>query len=711
MNLSFAGENESGKGIREMAGTGIVQWVQYSKARDDDRRLANACEVFICKNSPLVAYLIKDKSAIENNSTYDYRGIFKYLKEGFGVYFLTDESNPKGKTVYVGKGDLRNGKYIEGMDRLYEHVKKNCKDSYKDDWKCALYITSRDEYYEPWTTADTANIEKAFIALFYENKDYILLNSKDGSDGSRDKQDTIINCLQIAEALRYILGYDLSNKIDGRYSHKQVEETEINAKLQAIEWAKHELYKDMKAEAIEDLERIHNLRNYKHIKEESKNLAGIVINGRQYDPTKSSKDMDVMTPNEESNPIVDKMLGLAKDSDISTDTTFLNLYSKDGIFCKRIIDRLMKHETSIANPIQRLNNIIKNQIYIVCGTIQAWARTMNNLTNYIDEIYAEYYKDGLDFETSNTLLPNIYLYENIKYDLKNGHINETAEKIRKYFNSTRGGAGTVKFDVVIGNPPYNNDIYLDFVTLGHQLANNCSIWITPAKWQAKGGPKNEEFRKNIVPHMSKIVYYPDTREVFDIDSQGGISYFHLDKDEHKNKQLKTICSVQKLFQTNDIEICSGNYVLYNNKIQSIISKLGKYTQLYCKNNAIDKRYNVAITNTYSEKNCTSKSGKAYVTISPYIQTDTIRNNADTSFLDSFADLESAKSYVSYLQTKFIRFMFLMAKCSLHMQSNFSWRFVPDPGSFDHIFTDAELYKKYNLTPEEINIIESVIKAR
>lgn len=40
-----------------------------------------------------------------------------------------------------------------------------------------------------------------------------------------------------------------------------------------------------------------------------------------------------------------------------------------------------------------------------------------------------------------------------------------------------------------------------------------------------------------------------------------------------------------------------------------------------------------------------------------------------------------------------------------------WHFVPDPESFDHIFTDAELYKKYNLTLEEINIIESVIKER
>lgn len=63
----------------------------------------------------------------------------------------------------------------------------------------------------------------------------------------------------------------------------------------------------------------------------------------------------------------------------------------------------------------------------------------------------------------------------------------------------------MNIDVVIGNPPYNNDIYIPFVEMRYNLASTCSVFITPAKWQAKGGEKNEAFRENIVPYMSKIV--------------------------------------------------------------------------------------------------------------------------------------------------------------------------------------------------------------
>ena len=56
----------------------------------------------------------------------------------------------------------------------------------------------------------------------------------------------------------------------------------------------------------------------------------------------------------------------------------------------------------------------------------------------------------------------------------------------------------MKFDVVIGNPPYNSDLYLDFMQLGYQLSSNYVCMITPAKWQAKGGTR--------MKHSGEILY-------------------------------------------------------------------------------------------------------------------------------------------------------------------------------------------------------------
>ena len=43
--------------------------------------------------------------------------------------------------------------------------------------------------------------------------------------------------------------------------------------------------------------------------------------------------------------------------------------------------------------------------------------------------------------------------------------------------------GQMKFDVVIGNPPYNKGMDLDFVDLGYKISNKYTVMITPAKWQ------------------------------------------------------------------------------------------------------------------------------------------------------------------------------------------------------------------------------------
>lgn len=155
----------------------------------------------------------------------------------------------------------------------------------------------------------------------------------------------------------------------------------------------------------------------------------------------------------------------------------------------------------------------------------------------------------------------------------------------------------MKFDVVIGNPPYNNDLYLDFVQLGYDLSSNYVCMITPAKWQAKtdGKPagsktpdKNVQFRETIAPHMSKIVYYRDTHDVFDIDDNSGMCYYLIDKNIHTDRYVKCICKTNKILES-DWEIHDEKFiVLLPRVILNIIGKVGQLGEgfkqsLYVKN--------------------------------------------------------------------------------------------------------------------------------
>ena len=74
---------------------------------------------------------------------------------------------------------------------------------------------------------------------------------------------------------------------------------------------------------------------------------------------------------------------------------------------------------------------------------------------------------------------------------------------------------------------------------------------------------------------------------------------------------------------------------------------------------------------------------------------------------SFKKKEYANNLLSYLKTKFCRFLVYLSISSIHLtQATFSYVPMQD---FSKKWTDTELYKKYELTNDEISFIESVIK--
>ena len=69
---------------------------------------------------------------------------------------------------------------------------------------------------------------------------------------------------------------------------------------------------------------------------------------------------------------------------------------------------------------------------------------------------------------------------------------------------------------------------------------------------------------------------------------------------------------------------------------------------------------------------------------------------------SSINIDAVNSARSYCYSKFVRFLLFCGLVGNSTLTPETWRFVPEPEAFDHIFTDEELYKKYNLTNEEIN---------
>ena len=73
----------------------------------------------------------------------------------------------------------------------------------------------------------------------------------------------------------------------------------------------------------------------------------------------------------------------------------------------------------------------------------------------------------------------------------------------------------------------------------------------------------------------------------------------------------------------------------------------------------------------------------------------------------FEDEKHADNLLTYLKTKFVRFLLLQSVSSINLSKD-KFLLVPNQ-DFSFEWTDEQLYKKYNLDKDEIEFIESLIK--
>jgi len=188
-------------------------------------------------------------------------------------------------------------------------------------------------------------------------------------------------------------------------------------------------------------------------------------------------------------------------------TTFADLYVKSGLYLTEIVKKLYAGlADEIPNGQARLKHILEHQVYGYAPSEIIY----NIAKNFV-------YGEFTDIDASN---------------LKFKDLTEIAKN--------EGDLG-MKFDVVVGNPPYQEDtkdtsdkpIYHLFIDSAAKVAEKVLL-ITPARFLFKAGKAPKDWMEKILKdeHMKVVYYNQKSAEVFpDTDIKGGVTITYRNATE------------------------------------------------------------------------------------------------------------------------------------------------------------------------------------
>lgn len=250
-------------------------------------------------------------------------------------------------------------------------------------------------------------------------------------------------------------------------------------------------------------------------------------------------------------------------------TTFLDPCTKSGVFLREIAKRLLVGlEKQIPDLQQRINHIFTKQLYGIA--ITQLTSLLSRRSVYCSKTANGKYSIATTFNAENGNIK----FDKIKHTFENhkckfcgvGDNVETyirddsmetyayqfihIENPQELFN--------MKFDVIIGNPPYQLNVgvqqesyaislYQKFVEQAKKLQPRYLSMIIPSRWFA-GGRGLDEFRDEMLhDDRLRIIHdFIDASDCFSgVEIKGGVCYFLWDRDNrglckiytHKNNTI------------------------------------------------------------------------------------------------------------------------------------------------------------------------------
>lgn len=327
----------------------------------------------------------------------------------------------------------------------------------------------------------------------------------------------------------------------------------------------------------------------------------------------------------------------------------------------------------------------------------------------------------------------------------------------------------MKFDVIIGNPPYQlsdgggngasaKPIYQLFVQSARKLKPKYITMITPSRWFT-GGKGLDEYRDEMLhdSHIRVIHDFPEASDCFTgVQIKGGVSFFLWDRD---NKGDCSVYSHKGETVSNPVirpllEDGCNTFIRYNEAVD-ILHKVKQLNERSMED-MVSTRLPFGIPNTYkgyresisdsdlviyvSGNDREIRGTTAYAPIKdvskghemipwhkvyiakagsgsdsfphpilpkPFYGAPQTVCNESYLVIGPFTDKTECDNVISYISTKFFRFLVLLKKNSQNAARGV-YQLVPIQ-DFSKPWTDEELYAKYGLTDEEIAFIESMIK--
>jgi site-specific DNA-methyltransferase (adenine-specific) len=353
------------------------------------------------------------------------------------------------------------------------------------------------------------------------------------------------------------------------------------------------------------------------------------------------------------------------------------------------------------------------------------------------------------------------LLENGNYEIEDTYFPFIDDRTKhKKIKQIKGGK--LKFDVIVGNPPYQisdggagasaKPIYHQFVEQSLKLNPTYISFIIPSRWFT-GGKGLNDFRQNMLKDrcISHLVDFPNAKDCFPGNSiGGGVCYFLRDKNHNGDCEITNVSGGNKTTVVRALN--QFDVFIRHNQALPIIEKIKSKNEASLSSLVSSRNPFGYPTKVRGDTNPTrnslklfSSSGESYVEKSSLEKNHTTANSwkvmisritsehagepdstgkfkvlskinvlkPDEVCTDSyliigrFDDESSALNLANYLKTKLARFLLQQAVTSINLSSE-RFEFIPLL-DFSQSWDDSTLYQKYSLTSEEITFIDSLIK--